>query len=185
MPLPRYAKDLIYALPFILLFGLIYLLYDQGLVSDVMAVTLSLLLLIVALVAGFLRYSSLKSVSLVILVCIPFFVFLFALVYAELGIISSSGAPVSEMDYLYFSIVTFTTLGYGDFQPTEAARLFAAVEALLGYVILGVFVSVLIIMNQRRSEALEKARGEERKQRARTQSVPATDPLEVKMFREK
>jgi voltage-gated potassium channel Kch len=35
-------------------------------------------------------------------------------------------------NYLYFSTVTFTTLGYGDFRPCESARLLAAVESLLG-----------------------------------------------------
>lgn len=45
---------------------------------------------------------------------------------------------------LYFSVVTFTTLGYGDFRPTKNARAFAAVKALFGYILLGILVSTII-----------------------------------------
>jgi Ion channel len=42
-------------------------------------------------------------------------------------------------DCLYFSLVTWTTLGYGDFRPTVPLRLFAAAEAVTGYVYMGLF----------------------------------------------
>ena len=41
---------------------------------------------------------------------------------------------------IYFSVVTFTTLGYGDYQPLPRMRLVAAAQALLGYVFLGFVV---------------------------------------------
>ncbi len=41
----------------------------------------------------------------------------------------------------YYSIVTFTTLGYGDFYPQGAARALAALEAFTGYIILGLLAS--------------------------------------------
>jgi hypothetical protein len=44
---------------------------------------------------------------------------------------------------LYCSIVTFTTLGYGDYQPKEPYRLLAASEALLGAALMAVFVVCL------------------------------------------
>jgi hypothetical protein len=37
---------------------------------------------------------------------------------------------------LYFSVVTLTTLGFGDVVPTESARAVAASEAVFGYLIL-------------------------------------------------
>ncbi|AZA91772.1 voltage-gated potassium channel [Chryseobacterium nakagawai] len=44
----------------------------------------------------------------------------------------------------YYSIVTFTTLGYGDIFPkTDIARMIVTVEVLMGYVILGLFVFLL------------------------------------------
>ncbi|REG51025.1 ion channel [Paraburkholderia sp. BL6669N2] len=44
---------------------------------------------------------------------------------------------------LYFSIVTFTTTGYGDYHPTKELRLVAAAEALAGYIFFGLFVAVI------------------------------------------
>lgn len=43
----------------------------------------------------------------------------------------------------YFSTVTLSTLGYGDFQPGQAARGIAALESLNGYMILGLLVSYI------------------------------------------
>ena len=47
------------------------------------------------------------------------------------------GALASFADSLYFSIVTFTTLGYGDITITEPWRLLAASEAAIGIIIFG------------------------------------------------
>ena len=43
-------------------------------------------------------------------------------------------------DFLYFSAVTFSTLGYGDFAPLPAARPIAAIQALIGNLHLGMLV---------------------------------------------
>jgi len=45
---------------------------------------------------------------------------------------------------IYFSVVTITTLGYGDVVPaTDTGRLVTALEALLGIVAIGVFLNAL------------------------------------------
>ena len=41
------------------------------------------------------------------------------------------------VDYFYFSITTFTTLGFGDVQPRGPVRLIAGVESLNGLVLIG------------------------------------------------
>lgn len=51
---------------------------------------------------------------------------------------------------LYFSVVTFTTLGYGDFQPLPDLRLLAGLQALVGYMYLGLTVGSLIDLGGRR-----------------------------------
>jgi len=45
---------------------------------------------------------------------------------------------------LYFSVVTFTTLGYGDLAPFGLTRAFAALEAFLGSFTLALFVVVFV-----------------------------------------
>lgn len=45
---------------------------------------------------------------------------------------------------LYFSVITFTTLGYGDFQPLEGlSRFFASLESALGAIAIALFVYTL------------------------------------------
>ncbi len=47
-------------------------------------------------------------------------------------------------DYFYFSLVTFTTLGYGDIVPvTIAGKLIVGVEVLLGFTMLGIFINLI------------------------------------------
>lgn len=46
-------------------------------------------------------------------------------------------------DACYFSIVTFTTLGYGDLSPVGGLRILAAFEGLFGAITLGFLVAGL------------------------------------------
>jgi len=49
-----------------------------------------------------------------------------------------AGLPVDGFqDCLYFSVVTYTSLGFGDQIPTSHARLIAGVEALNGLLLIG------------------------------------------------
>lgn len=63
----------------------------------------------------------------------------YAIVYYFLGAISEKTFLAS----LYFSIVTFTTLGYGDIAPHGYMRLIAASEALVGLLLSGLFIFCL------------------------------------------
>lgn len=51
---------------------------------------------------------------------------------------------MSWLDALYFSVVTFTTLGYGDLTPIGFSRFFAALEAFTGSFTLALFVVVFV-----------------------------------------
>ena len=47
----------------------------------------------------------------------------------------------SFLNCLYFSVVTFTTLGYGDFQPAVgASRFFVSLESIIGAITMALFV---------------------------------------------
>ena len=82
-----------------------------------------------------------------IAISVFFSVVSFALFYRTAGIIPTFDAkPPQEMtDFLYFSIVTFSTLGYGDFRPSPDARLMAAAQALLGTVHIGMIVAAAFL----------------------------------------
>jgi tetratricopeptide (TPR) repeat protein len=47
-------------------------------------------------------------------------------------------------DLMYFSVVTVTTVGYGDMSPVGWARLFASIESILGLITFGLLVAVLV-----------------------------------------
>lgn len=76
---------------------------------------------------------------------------------AELEALDDGAEAVVKIDRsfssaLYFSTVTFTTLGYGDLQPLPRAKLLAAYEAIIGYVFLGLLVgSAIDYLGQRKT----------------------------------
>ena len=69
-------------------------------------------------------------------------VFFFAFIFRLIGIfdVSKQGSG-SIWDCLYFSVVTFTTLGYGDVRPlVGAGRIIAAIEAFTGVILMALFI---------------------------------------------
>jgi hypothetical protein len=77
----------------------------------------------------------------------------YAVAYRSLGLADSSTPKVETHDpaiCLYFSIITLTTVGYGDFRPAPAARFAAASEALLGFLVMaaliGAFARMFILL---------------------------------------
>ena len=60
--------------------------------------------------------------------------------------------PFSLTIMTYYSVVTFTTLGFGDVKPqTEVATIVVLIEVILGYVMLGGLVSIFANKVARRS----------------------------------
>ncbi|MFK7859455.1 MAG: potassium channel family protein [Granulosicoccus sp.] len=74
---------------------------------------------------------------------------------------------------LYFSAVTFTTLGYGDIKPTGPARSYAIGEAFLGFAFVPLIISLLLNVFV---DARKKMQAANRKQRAR---LKRNEDLEV------
>ncbi|WP_170550021.1 potassium channel family protein [Ruegeria atlantica] len=71
--------------------------------------------------------------------------FLFAAVYGSFGyndlcVVGAKGPS----DVLYFSYVTFTTVGFGDLHPAGLCRGLAVAEAITGYILLGLFVAAAV-----------------------------------------
>jgi len=80
-----------------------------------------------------------------------FFVTCFALVFCILGVdafevknMPHEGPSEKFFTMLYYSVVTFTTLGFGDVTPTtRAAGWWVMAEVVLGYIMLGMLISIL------------------------------------------
>ena len=54
----------------------------------------------------------------------------FAVVYAGLHLLGKE--PSSIFDYIYFSVVTSTTIGYGDFHPVnDMGKLIVCIQAVM------------------------------------------------------
>jgi hypothetical protein len=72
-------------------------------------------------------------------------IFNFAYIFTGLGLVGPDGnVSTDSSTALYFSIITWTTVGYGDFRPTSDSRVFAAIEALLGTIFLSLFIAGII-----------------------------------------
>lgn len=50
---------------------------------------------------------------------------------------------VSFWDAFYFSMVTFTTVGYGDWYPKDRYRKFVMIEGVVGWLTLALFIVTL------------------------------------------
>jgi hypothetical protein len=70
-----------------------------------------------------------------------FMIVVFAALYKNTGLMfGTEEVKPSALDAIYFSSVTFSTLGYGDFAPHPSLRIVAAIQALLGNLHLGMVV---------------------------------------------
>lgn len=67
---------------------------------------------------------------------------LFPVLFFVTKSVQGLSSSLSFLDYEYFSIVTATTLGYGDYHPIGVGRIIASVEALFGMFMWAVFLTV-------------------------------------------
>jgi hypothetical protein len=72
----------------------------------------------------------------------------FAATYDAFGAIASTvGSPPAALhffDYIYFSVITFSTLGYGDLHPVGTlGQAIACVEVFAGFIMFGVLLSFI------------------------------------------
>lgn len=83
------------------------------------------------------------------------FAIMFACIFCSLGpdnFAINSTLPFKFITMLYYSVVTFTTLGFGDIIPnTTCASIWVMVEVVMGYIMLGGLISILANKLARRS----------------------------------
>ncbi len=86
-----------------------------------------------------------------------FEIWIYAIGFGQLDGVSDFGMivhtvaaePSTWLDYVYFSFITYTTVGYGDMIPRGPIRFVAATEALTGWVLLGWSASFTFLEMQR------------------------------------
>ncbi len=96
-----------------------------------------------------LAVAVLANISIIAAIC-------YALIYLIGGLtVEPDKNPLHDFGTaLYISITTMTTLGFGDFKPSEAVRMYTAVQAMLGYICLGSAVGIIassMLRNRRRN----------------------------------
>jgi hypothetical protein len=82
-----------------------------------------------------------------LVVAIPLFLIVFARIYLTLSTYTpdSFSAELNRTGSLYFTITTFSTVGFGDITPkTDFARLTVSVQMLLDLVVFGAIAKVLL-----------------------------------------
>jgi hypothetical protein len=88
---------------------------------------------------------SLAKPALYALVIATFFglLYMFDRIF-EWGMVDYSGSADSPLSPFYYSIVTYTTLGFGDISPQNwAGEIVVVTEVVLGYTTLGLLLSIL------------------------------------------
>ncbi len=82
----------------------------------------------------------LPSIISVLFYLLSITVLTYAIDYSIVGLKGANRA----FDYVYFSVVTWTTLGYGDVSPvSELARILASSEALVGYIVMALIIAAV------------------------------------------
>jgi hypothetical protein len=94
------------------------------------------------------RHSLGKTVAMVTTV-LGLFVVHTIEVWTWAGAYVVTGVVADLESAVYFSTVTFSTLGYGDITPTAEWRVFAALEAMNGFILIGWSIAYLVAASTR------------------------------------
>ena len=109
------------------------------------------------------RYPAVRAVQ-ALATTVPLFLLLFASAYFAMARASTANfntSPLTRTDALYFTVTTFSTVGYGDITAvSQSARLVVTVQMLLDLLAVGLGIRVFVGAVQA----------------ARRQARPATDP---------
>lgn len=108
--------------------------------------------LFVSIVSFYLLFKSRNKNTLFALIILLFnsvaIVIFFAIIYLANGL-NGATCPTHQQA-LYFSLLTWTTLGYGDYSPTDNIQMVAAFQSFLGYMFLGNLAGISLSILQQK-----------------------------------
>lgn len=92
------------------------------------------------------------SVSIFGLIALPVY---FSIFYRWFGVIKTSTSSNVDgyLECIYFSFVTWTTLGYGDYVPSQESQIIVIVEVIIGYSVMSLFIASLVVAIQRAGDS--------------------------------
>ncbi len=97
------------------------------------------------LARGQIASESIWTQWVVLLLMFALLIQAFGFIYAMIGLKDGDAITHSTATGLYFSIVTWTTLGYGDIPPPPGlGRAVAATEALFGYLLSALLIALIV-----------------------------------------
>ena len=126
----------------------------EGNDGSTFVIFLLLLLAPIVILTRILRHETIGTETILGAICVYVLLGIaFAGVYAGINDVDDGaffaqrGTEASNVEFLYFSFITITTVGYGDLSPgTDGGRVVVTFEALLGQVFLVTLVARLVAM---------------------------------------
>src|SRR3989338_5404099 len=97
-----------------------------------------------------MRYASLLELWISVILGFATGFFLLTVFVPKQGLVPLAGLPwfYQLFDSIYFSVVTATTVGYGDIHPMGFSKVLAGGEAILAFFIFAAFVAQLVSHRQ-------------------------------------
>ena len=88
---------------------------------------------------------------------IIFSIVIYGFLFLKSGLVKDSKLlTVHPFDALYFSVTTWTTLGYGDLTAPDNFHLLTSLEAINGYFAMAIFISLIVIWINEAITALDE-----------------------------
>ena len=124
---------------------------DLSHTGPVLELVIGVILIVVVLVFQYrkitsARYPMVRAIEAVCTI-IPFFLVIFSMIYLSMPIAAADNFSVhlDHIKALYFTVTTFSTVGFGDITPTtDIARLVVSVQMLLDLVLIGVGLRLML-----------------------------------------
>ncbi|NQU82861.1 MAG: two pore domain potassium channel family protein [Parcubacteria group bacterium] len=148
--LDNFRKILVFPILSYISFFVLLRIFDNPIVAAISFITISSVGMIFYFIYSFMNTKRILGfiipVGLIILVTLILYGQMYTLPSSGENIMYDRNTPknLTNTEGFYFSVITLTTLGYGDIQPTGYFRYFATAEVLTGVLLLGIFINGII-----------------------------------------